>query len=393
MGKTLKKQIMSHPSPTGLPKAPVVYLNDPAADMPHASSLRDMIPCSQVVFLSKIDMPADCPVQGRNMVASDIRNGTYDRNVAIVNENFADSQIKEKIDTAHLLREESIKHGCNFVTVNLYLAHGTPTEDKSKWGTNHLDFCIGGMSAQQVAERVYRWLFKVFSVHESLHLIPESEMLAIDAQAFPDYRYCPISESKSHPKDAKLQFVTLVLSKAVVGPEQKLTWTVADKTGVATFYFQYRGPSSQYTWDWVLALQPGERRALPRMPMVEIKERKTVRVIKAPFRTVGFVVEGVGLAVRSVGQGVVKLGELGRLGKSSEWVAKEDVVNGKKVDWPAVFAKEGRAKDAKIEQGCKCTTPKVFNEKGEKVWKDDDSTASTTGGDDAVDEKVIKEFC
>jgi hypothetical protein len=57
-------------------------------------------------------------------------------------------------------------------------------------------------------------------------------MRAIDKKSFPAYEYCPISESRLRPKDAKIQFVVLITSKPVVGPGQKLTWTVADRTGV-----------------------------------------------------------------------------------------------------------------------------------------------------------------
>ena len=271
-----------------------------------------------------------------------------------------------------------------------------------------------------------------FTVLETLHLIPESELLAVDDKAFPDYEYCPISESKNRPKDAKIQFVAIVTSRPVVAG-QRLQWTVADRTGTvssfqtrdpflcfdwkfasnsgplswkiretmiltfvlqANFYFQYRGPASQYTWDWVLKLQPGDRKALPRMPMVEIKERKRVRVAKAPFRTIGFVVSGVGLVVRAAAHGVVKLGDVAKMGKGSEWVPEGDVVDGKKVDWSSVFEKERRDKLIKIERnernGGSGVTVKVFNEKGEKVWKDDDSVASTTLGAEVSREK---EFC
>ena len=72
----------------------------------------------------------------------------------------------------------------------------------------------------------------VLTVPETLHLIPEKEMMAIDTQSFPDYEYCPISESRTRPKNAKIQFVALVASKPTIGAGKKLHWTVADRTGV-----------------------------------------------------------------------------------------------------------------------------------------------------------------
>lgn len=124
--------------------------------------------------------------------------------------------------------------------------------------------------------------------------------------------------------------------------------------------------------------------------MVKIKERKRVRVAKAPFRAVGYAVQGVGVAVSGVARGLEKIGEMGKMGKSAEWVPEADVLDGKKVGWEAKQkeldkrVKMGRA-EKKIEY-------KVFNEKGEKAWKDDDSVASTTKGSDT--EVVLeKEFC
>ncbi|EXJ83144.1 hypothetical protein A1O1_06763 [Capronia coronata CBS 617.96] len=400
MGKLSKREAVGVTS--GLPLAPVVYVNDPFANMPHTIQLCDMIASSTIVYLAKVDMPRGFPVQGRDKVASEIRNGAFDKNITIINENYIDSQTKDKIDTVNLLREEAIKHGCNFVSVNLYVNKGTQKEDISKWGTNHLDCCIGDMTPKQVAERIQKFLFKVLTVQETLHLMSDSEMRTDEAKTYPDYQYRAINESKLCSQDAKVYFVALVVSKPVVGPNQKVTWTVADKTGLATFYFHYRGPACQHTWDWVMGLQPGERRTFPRMPMVKVKERKTVRVMKAPFRTVGFAVQGAGLAVRAVGHGVAKLGELGRLGKGSEWVPEADVVNGKKVDWPAVFKKEGEAKDAKLAKAIEAQkkavdeaeADEIFNEKADKVWKDDDSAASTTGGDCFVDtDEKVREFC
>jgi hypothetical protein len=132
------------------------------------------------------------------------------------------------------------------------------------------------------------------------------------------------------------------------------------------------------TWDWVMALQLGDRKALPRMPMVKIKERKRVQIIKAPFRGVGLLVGGTGAAIRGVGHGLCLLGNKVKMGKSSEWVAEVDVKDGKKVvknnNTDAVSAPK--------------TEVKIFNEKGQKLWKWEDDDASTTAG--SVYEK---EFC
>ncbi|KAK5453594.1 hypothetical protein LTS15_006780 [Exophiala xenobiotica] len=362
MGKKSTKT----PRASALPKAPIVYLNDPVKDMPHARYVRDMIPEAILAFGPREDKkPHNNPPVTLGMIQRHIGIRLNDR-ILVVGDNQPDTRTKVKIETAKEFQDHAIKHGCNFASVNLYTEQGAPAGDKKKkWSTNHLDLCIKDLSVEDVAEKVYHWLFTVFTVQETLHLIPESEMLITDGDAFPEYEYCPINESKLRPKNAKIQFVAL-----------------------ANFYFQYRGASSQYTWDWVQNLKVGERRALPRMPMVEIKERKVVRAAKAPIRTVGFALAGVGSAIRGVGHSVKKMGEMGRLGKSAEWVPEADVLDGKKVGWEQ--KEKVRAERVKMERAEKQVQHKVFNEKGEKLWKDDDSVASTAKGDEVVMEK---EFC
>lgn len=64
-------------------------------------------------------------------------------------------------------------------------------------------------------------------------------MLITDSDAFPEYQYCPINESKQHPKNAKIQFVALVTSRPVV-VGQRLQWTVADRTGTVCSVYLFR---------------------------------------------------------------------------------------------------------------------------------------------------------
>lgn len=57
-------------------------------------------------------------------------------------------------------------------------------------------------------------------------------MLAVDKQ-FPDYEYCAIADHQIKPRGAKIQFVALIVSRPVLNG-QKLSWTVADKTGIVS---------------------------------------------------------------------------------------------------------------------------------------------------------------
>jgi hypothetical protein len=120
------------------------------------------------------------------------------------------------------------------------------------------------------------------------------------------------------------------------------------------------------------------------MPMVHIKEKKRVQIIKAPFRGVAAVVGGAGAAVKGVGQGLCWIGEKASMGKSGQWVAEADLDKDGKI--------KGKGKKDRVATGEEKKEVKIFNEKGEKMWKDDDDTASTTTGS-IYDEKVVREFC
>jgi hypothetical protein len=120
------------------------------------------------------------------------------------------------------------------------------------------------------------------------------------------------------------------------------------------------------------------------MPMVHFKEKKRIQIVKAPFRGVAAVVGGAGVAVKGVGQGLCWIGEKVSMGKSGQWVAEADLDKDGKIKGTG---KKGGVANREVKKEMK-----IFNEKGEKMWKDDDDTASTTGGS-IYDEKAVKEFC
>lgn len=195
-----------------------------------------------------------------------------------------------------------------------------------------------------------------------------------------------MAESRKQDKDSKIQFVAVVTSKPTLSPDgSKLTWAVADKTGIANFYFIHRGSESQYTWDWVLALQPGQRVALPRMPSVRVTEPLAKRAAKAPFRLVGYTLLLPAVVLVAAGKGVRKAGKKISKGKSTKWVPQDDVVVdergrvrerrlGEKVQsWDArVAVLEDEEKDSKWS---------VFDEKGMMLgWDSADEDAKTEKG-------------
>ena len=146
----------------------------------------------------------------------------------------------------------------------------------------------------------------------------------------------------------------------------------------AKFYFQHRGPDSAYTWNWVLALKPGERRALPRMPFVKVVESTPKRIVKAPFRATAAIILGTGSVIKAVGHGIGKVGKGMKMGESKKWVPEADArsVNGK-------YVKVGRDEEGtgvRVETKKAEREVKVFNEKGVRMWKDEDWDAVTENG-------------
>jgi len=123
------------------------------------------------------------------------------------------------------------------------------------------------------------------------------------------------------------------------------------------------------------------------MPCVEVKEKKRVRVVKAPFRLTGAVISGTGSVIKVVGRGVYKAGKAMQMGSSSQWVPEADIgPDGKKIGSRKV--KDGAVK---VEKPGEKKTIDVFNEKGERNWSDGASMASTDVGSD-FDEKTGKDF-
>ena len=145
------------------------------------------------------------------------------------------------------------------------------------------------------------------------------------------------------------------------------------------------------------------------MPSVEIKEGRRMQIAKFPVRTVSFTVSKVGLAIKGMGLGLVKVGDVMDMGKSSEWVGSGDVdaKTGKKVDWSKNFEQESQERCQRVDKARKEHAARVlanmkFWEKREKwadtvkdVEKGSLSDVSTLKGSEYGDEKALmseKEF-
>lgn len=123
------------------------------------------------------------------------------------------------------------------------------------------------------------------------------------------------------------------------------------------------------------------------MPCVEIKEKKRLRFVKAPFRATSAIIGGTGVVIKAVGKGVCKVGRAMQMGPSSHWIPEGDIgPDRNKVGWKKV-----KDVSVKVRRPNEKKTIDVFNEKGERNWSDDASVASTDVGCD-LDEKTGKDF-
>jgi hypothetical protein len=249
-----------------LPQAPWLYVNNTTSDGLFGDqivgNLMSLIPKSDIALPKEIDHyhPDACWVPLVN---------SPDDTIVI----FVDRQLdlSRAVQTANSRRENAIELGKNLTSVNLTNNSSVADhENKLDWGTNHLEVNTTHLTARAAAEKIFKWLcklhllrealghttlasthvsgpclpcrtVKVLTVPETLHLIPEADMRAVDDKNFPDYAYCPINQSRKHRKDAKIQFVALIVSKPEVGPDKRLQWKVVDRTGeVCTTIFLHR---------------------------------------------------------------------------------------------------------------------------------------------------------
>lgn len=397
------QRVQSSKLTNGLPLAPSILINN-AVDTSniYADALCSLIPHSRV-FEPIQPLASFCENNGHKAISiwpSPVTVASQAAKLA------RDCQVK----ALKRGRNMAFIYLCNDSTWPQFLA--VPTED---WPTNHRVINVETMSSQDVAKGIVRWLFTVFSVRESLHLIPESEMLEIDTKNYAEYEYCALMDARKQSKTAKVQFVALVASKPELTEPNKLTWRVVDRSGEGRFYFHHRGPSSQHTWEWVLSLKPGDRKVLPRMPMVALHEPMAKKILLSPLRVTGATIRGVGHVTMGIGKGVHWVGNKVSFRRSEEQKYMPEVVWREKQALKVKKKKEEEEKK-QVQKNKKCCAKrtslmgtlntnmdtkkdnvasdfKIFNEKGEKTWKDmEDDTASTIAAS-SVDVKVEKEFC
>lgn len=181
-------------------------------------------------------------------------------------------------------------------------------------------------------------------------------------------------------------------------------------TGDATFYFHYRGPGSQHTWDWVLSLRVGDRKVLPRMPMIPMHEPLAKKIILSPLRATGATIRGVGHVAVGIGRGVhwvgekvsVRRPEADKYVSEVEW--KENLQRKteealrerqRKINKGRLTEKGGNLPhEASIEDDNRKERPdfKIFNEKGEKTWSVSEDDQASTIAPSWMDEKIAKEL-
>ncbi|KAF7502191.1 hypothetical protein GJ744_006761 [Endocarpon pusillum] len=376
---------------SGLPLAPWILINNSVdASTVYADAVCSLIPHSSVYTGPDLMTPIHKPQE-------------YHAITIWANSSTVPSEV---VDTARTCQVRALSQGCNTASVNL--CNDATFQDfqavnADDWPVNHFTINVDGAPVEEISKKIVKWLFTVFSVRETLHLIPISEMLEIDPVVYKEYKYCSLKDASKHRKDAKLQFVALIASKPELTEPNTLTWKVVDRSGEAKFYFNYRGPACQHTWDWVLGLRPGDRKVLPRMPMVALQEPIGRKVLLSPLRATGATIRGVGHVTMGLGRGVhwfgdkisVRRSEKQKFIPEADWLKAEEEKK-KRKDEKKTYASSRGSKgwmSARKEILNNEREFKIFNEKGEKTWKsvEDDTTSSVAPS--LVDEKVEKEFC
>lgn len=104
----------------------------------------------------------------------------------------------------------------------------------------------------------------------------------------------------------------------------------------------------------------------------------------------GGTVSGTGAVLKGIGHGLTHVGDKMKMGKSKQWVPEADVkFNVSEKAWHKDHSKvQGGGRLGTFVEDVEKRETKVFDEKGRRLWGDEDSLASTEGGS-AVD---CKEF-
>lgn len=145
MGKPSKKATTS----SALPLTPILYINDPQFEGPNIDAISAVIPSTSIIT-RKAYQPTS--------INDFFRIPASKETVLIIADNQSDDDHGTKISFSYECKTASIKHGCNFASINLYLQSSTPPTKLKDWGTNHLDLCIARLAPEETADKVYKWL-------------------------------------------------------------------------------------------------------------------------------------------------------------------------------------------------------------------------------------------
>ena len=132
-----KSKKFSNINPLGMPKAPWIYVADPAAHSQHGRNIARLIPGAIFVL---------CGYGNRNP------NSTSS---VVFAESLGDSDNSSKMTRMRKLKEIAINHGHNFVSINI-MKDTAKLSKNEKFGGNHLNI----VEADNVPELAYKWLCK-----------------------------------------------------------------------------------------------------------------------------------------------------------------------------------------------------------------------------------------
>jgi hypothetical protein len=143
------------------------------------------------------------------------------------------------------------------------------------------------------------------------------------------------------------------------------------------------------------------------MPMVALHEPVAKKILLSPLRVTGATIRGVGHITMGLGRRVHWVGDKVSIRRSEEqkYMPEADYLEAEEAKKKRKEEKDQRKRNrcgrstkvennkVNAEKENKADGFRIFNEGGEKTWKDSEDDTVSTVAASLVDEKVEKEFC
>lgn len=183
-----------------------------------------------------------------------------------------------------------------------------------------------------------------------------------DQSRFPGYTYCALSDVAKQSPSAKIFVIGLIETKPEVTRARRVAWRVVDRTGSKKYFFEWTGENSYETWDWVMTLQVGQRKVLPRKHQTDENGRSgSIRLLHMPARGLAKTYEGFSKALAIVAEAT----------RAARKCSHQDVRKEKVSQW-------GNRKGSHLKSNIhrRMLTENLVVKEVDDVWEDDVSTVA-----------------